>query len=126
MPSGLTPSDEALLAFPDGLQAGCEQHFLYARYIATLIPSWIPFPLFWAWFVGVAFVVSCACFLINRRTRFIASFMGIMYLVWVFVLHGVRVVKTPSEEKEWTSLFIALGFSGIFFAIARKPDRKGL
>jgi len=102
------------------------QHFLYARYIATLIPSWIPFPLFWAWFVGVAFVVSCFCFLINRRTRFIASFMGIMFLVWVVILHGVRVIKTPGEEKEWTSLFIALGFAGIFFAIARKPDRKGL
>ena len=31
------------------------QHFLYARFIATLVPAWIPGRLFWAYFIGVAF-----------------------------------------------------------------------
>jgi hypothetical protein len=32
------------------------QHSMYARYVATLVPSWIPGHLFWAYFVGVAFI----------------------------------------------------------------------
>jgi hypothetical protein len=34
------------------------QHFLYARFIATLVPAWIPGRLFWAYFVGVAFAAA--------------------------------------------------------------------
>ncbi len=36
------------------------QHFLYARFVATLVPAWIPWHLFWAIFVGVAFVAAGA------------------------------------------------------------------
>ncbi len=31
------------------------QHFLYARFIATLVPAWIPGRLFWAYFIGGLF-----------------------------------------------------------------------
>ena len=43
------------------------QHFLYARFIATLVPAWIPGRLFWAYFVGVAF--SCAAVSIASSER---------------------------------------------------------
>ena len=36
------------------------QHFMYAAFIATLIPAWIPFHLFWVYFTGAGFIVALA------------------------------------------------------------------
>jgi uncharacterized membrane protein len=100
------------------------QHFKYADYIATLIPSWIPFPVFWAYFIGVAFVASCISLLINIKTRLACTLMGFMFLFWVIFLHTPRVVANPHKEPEWTSLFIALGFCGIFFNLVSQYSQK--
>ncbi|HZR58393.1 MAG TPA: hypothetical protein VFA74_16085, partial [Terriglobales bacterium] len=34
------------------------QHLLYANFVAMLVPSWIPGHLFWAYFIGIAFIAA--------------------------------------------------------------------
>ena len=98
------------------------QHFLYAPFIAGLIPTWIPFGLFWAYFVGAAFLGATASILFHIRTRLVCSLLGLMFFLWVIVLHIPRVVAAVHTETEWTSLFVALGMSGIAWMLAL--DRK--
>ena len=43
------------------------QHFLYARFIATLVPAWIPGRLLWAYFIGVAFVAAALSIATQKR-----------------------------------------------------------
>ena len=31
-------------------------HFLYYQFVQTLVPSWIPFPLFWTYFAAIALI----------------------------------------------------------------------
>jgi uncharacterized membrane protein len=100
------------------------QHFMYADYISTLIPAWIPFKVFWPYFIGVAFTASCISILTKIKTRLACDLLGFMFLFWVIFLHAVRVAGDPHKETEWTSLFIALGFSGIFFVLAGLSLRK--
>ena len=45
-----------------------------------------------------------------------------MFFLWVIVLHIPRVVAAVHTETEWTSLFVALGMSGIAWMLAL--DRK--
>ena len=40
------------------------EHFVYARYVATLVPAWIPGHLFWTYLVGVTFIVAAAAILL--------------------------------------------------------------
>ena len=94
------------------------QHFIYARYIATIIPSWIPAPLFWTYFVGVAFFGTAISLLVNRQRALSGGLLGIMFLLWVILLHAPRVIAHSELEPEWTSLWIALAMSGISFMIA--------
>jgi uncharacterized membrane protein YphA (DoxX/SURF4 family) len=100
------------------------QHFLYADYISTLIPTWIPLPVFWAYFVGIAFLAGSISLFVRIKTRLASALLGFMFLFWVFFLHAERVTANPQKETEWTSLFIALAFCGIFFAIASVSPRK--
>lgn len=95
------------------------QHFQYARFIATLVPSWIPGHLFFAYFVGVAFVAAALSIATKIKAGLGATWLGIMFLLWVIVLHLPRVAAAPHNGNEWTSLFVALAMSGGAFMLAR-------
>src|SRR5450432_89135 len=94
------------------------QHFQYARFIATLVPSWIPGHLFWAYFVGVAFVAAALSIASQIRVHLAATWLGIMFLLWVLALHLPRVAAAPHNGDEWTSAFVALAMSGGAFLVA--------
>jgi uncharacterized membrane protein YphA (DoxX/SURF4 family) len=94
------------------------QHFLYADFVATLIPAWIPGHLFWAYFCGVAFVAAALAFAANKMVRLAAMLLGTMFLLWFLVLHIPRVVGAWRNGDEVTSLFVALAMSGLSFALA--------
>jgi hypothetical protein len=94
------------------------QHFMYARYVATLVPSWIPGHLFWAYFVGAAFVATTLSIATQIKARLSAIWLGIMFLLWVLVLHLPRVAAAPHNGDEWTSAFVALAMGGGAFLVA--------
>ena len=112
------------LLFAISLIVFAAQHFMYARFIATLVPVWIPFKLFWAYFIGVAFSLACVSILVNTFTRLACALLGFMFLFWVIFLHLPRVAAATHIEPEKTSMFIALAFCGIFFTIASQYSAK--
>ena len=94
------------------------QHFMYARFVATLVPAWIPARLFWAYFTGAAFVAAALAIAANKMERLAATLLGTMFLLWVVVLHVPRVAATPRNGNEVTSLFVAVAMCGVSFVLA--------
>ena len=88
------------------------QHFLYANFIATLIPSWIPGKLIWAIFVGVAFVAAAASIVAQKVSRLATLLLGAMFLLWFLILHLPRVAGALRNGNEWTSALVALTMGG--------------
>jgi uncharacterized membrane protein len=93
-------------------------HFVYAGYIATLIPSWIPVRLFWSYFVGFAFLAAALSIAIKKKARLACRLLGLMFFFWVVVVHIPRVVASPHKESEWTSCFIALAMGASAWLLA--------
>lgn len=103
------------------------QHYLYADFVATLVPSWIPARLFWAYLVGVAFIAASVSIVIKMKARLAAILLGTMFFLWVILVHAPRVVAAPHDGKEWTSSFVALAMSGAAFVLAGTlPNRPSL
>jgi hypothetical protein len=98
------------------------QHFLYARFVADLVPTWIPFHLFFAYFVGVSFVVAALSILTRHLDRWAAFALGTMFMLWFVVLHVPRVVGSPSNGSEWTSAFVALAMCGGSWALSSEES----
>jgi len=96
------------------------QHFLYTQFVATLVPHWIPHPMFWAYFAGVALLAGGAGLLVTKTARLAAALSGVMIFLWVVLLHVPRALAAlPAQRRnEWTAVFEALAFSGIALAIA--------
>src|SRR5882757_7546450 len=84
------------------------QHFLYANFIATLIPGWIPAHLFWAYFVGAAFCAAALSIALRKYSGLAATMLGVMFLLWVISLHLPRVSAASHNGNEWTSAIVAL------------------
>jgi uncharacterized membrane protein len=105
-------------------------HFLALGFIATLIPKWIPWHVFWVAFFGIAFIASGLSIGLNILQRWAAAGIGLMFAIWVFTLHLPRVLglyRIPGAQhnpNEWSSLFIAIAlWGGLWAALARNPAR---
>ena len=100
-------------------------HFLAIRFIATLIPAWIPWRAFWVVFFGVGMIAAGLSIGINFLARWAAACIGLMFGIWVVTLHLPRVLGlygiagAPRDPNEWSSLFIALALWGGFWALTR-------
>lgn len=94
------------------------QHLIYARFVATLVPSWIPAHLFWAYAVGIAFIAASLSIVTNVKAHLATVLLGLMFFTWVFTLHLPRVVSAYRNGNEWTSMLVALAMSGGAWIIA--------
>jgi hypothetical protein len=101
------------------------QHFIYDKFVATLIPAWIPWHLFWTYFVAVAFLAAALGIASNKFTALAGILLGAMFLLWVVILHAPRVAASPHNGNEWTSEFVALAMAGASLVMASAPRRDG-
>lgn len=94
------------------------QHLMYAKFVAALIPAWIPGHLFWTYLTGIAFLLAAASLVSRIRVRLSEALLGLMFLLWVILLHAPRVAKYPHRGNEWTSEFVALAMCGASFVLS--------
>jgi uncharacterized membrane protein len=103
-------------------------HFLALAFIATLLPGWIPWHVFWVAFFGAAFIAAGLSIALNFVPRWGAACIGLMFGIWVVTLHLPRVLGlyavpgAPRDPNEWSSLFIAIALWGGSWALARAHD----
>jgi uncharacterized membrane protein len=105
------------------------QHFLFAPWVATLVPAWIPGSLFWTYFAGVALVAGGIGLNIPRTAPWAAALSGLMIFLWVFLLHVPRALAAAPDQSrnEWTAVFEAIAMAGLAWvvteAVASRPRR---
>ncbi len=101
-------------------------HLLIPQFIASLVPAWIPWSLFWAYFTGAAFIAAGVCIAIRWMADWAAALLGKMFLLWFLLLHVPRVatVKGSHNPDEWSSAFIALGICGGCWIAARAASTE--
>jgi len=94
------------------------QHFVYADFVAKLVPSWIPGTRFWVYFTGVALIAGGAGILLPKTARLATTMSGIMILLWVVLLHVPRALADLHNAGEMSGVFEALALSGVAFILA--------
>jgi uncharacterized membrane protein len=105
-------------------------HFLALRFIASLLPNWIPWHVFWVAFFGLVFIAGGLSIGLYVLLRWSAAGVGLMFAIWVFTLHAPRVLGlygipgAPRSPDEWSSLFIAVSLWGGLWAIMRNSRAR--
>lgn len=95
-------------------------HFVYRDFVAGLVPAWMPGHLFWTYFAGIALIGSGISLMLNLKLIPVGFLLGAMLFLWLVLLHIPRAIADPvtGNGNEITSVFQALGFSGMAFTIA--------
>ena len=95
-------------------------HFYYTRFVATLVPGWIPGHVFWTYFAAVCLMGAGLAIILKIFIKEVAFLLGIMLFLWFAILHIPRALADPYvlQGNEITSVFEALAFSGVAFVIA--------
>ncbi len=92
-------------------------HFIGLEPIASLIPAWLPWHVFWVAFFGVGFIAAGIAIALDWLKRPAAIGIGLMFAIWVFTLHLPRVLGAPRDPDEWSSLLIAVALWGGSWAL---------
>ena len=99
-------------------------HVIYWLAVASVIPAWIPKPLFWTYFTAAAFFVAGVSLVSGVGARLAATWTGVMFLGWVLILHLPHVAADPHDRAERAALFVALAMGGGAWMIAQELTRK--
>ena len=90
-------------------------HFQYAGFVQTLIPTFIPFPLFFTYFAGVCLILGGMGLLIPPAQKLATLLSGIQIAGWFILLHLPRALTLKGDE--WIGVGESLAVSGICFMI---------
>ena len=103
------------------------EHFLYTRFVASLVPAWIPGHVFWTYLCGTALIGSGLAIISGIWLRQVSMLLGVMLFLWVVLLHIPRAIADPYSGLggEWSSVFQALAFSGVAFILAGRNTKGG-
>jgi len=118
----LSPGPVCLAIF---LLVGGVQHFVYAEFVQTLVPAWIPpSTRFWAGFTGTALIAGGTGILFRPTFRWSALLSGLMIFSWVLLVHVPRAWSRPHEAGETSAIFEALALSGVACLVVGGPGRR--
>ena len=90
-------------------------HFLYPQPTAALVPGWLPWHVFWAYFTGATFIVASVAILIGVFARLAAALstlqMGMFaLLVWVPLIAAASLSTFQWGEVVTTLVLTAAGW----------------
>jgi uncharacterized membrane protein len=101
-------------------------HFLYVEFVSGLVPKWIPFPIFWTYFTGIALLGAGISIFIHFKTKVVFLLAAIMLFIWLLTIHLVLAIKYPewNNGENTTACFQCLAFTGIALLIAGTSEKE--
>ncbi len=88
------------------------EHFLAAHDLMGIVPRWLPAPLFWTYFVGVALLAAAISFIAWRYVPLSASFLALLFLIIVATVDLPNLPKHAHERLFWTLTVRETAFAG--------------
>lgn len=102
-------------------------HLTAAKFVAMIVPAWMPGKLFWAYFVGIALLAAALSLVTRIQMRLSALLLGIMIFLFVLMIHVPNWLKTPGANVSLTILLrdLALSAGALAFAFSQKTRKTG-
>jgi uncharacterized membrane protein YphA (DoxX/SURF4 family) len=94
------------------------EHFTLTPAIAALVPAWIPWHTFWAYFVGACFIAATLSIATRIQARLAASLLALNFFLFVVLMDIPGWLQDPRDRFAITFALRELAFSGGALALA--------
>lgn len=104
------------------------EHFTLTKEIASIVPPWIPWHLFWAYFVGTCFILAAISLVTRVQARVASRLLALTFFLFVLLMDAPGWLHQPSNRFALTLVLRELSFCGgplALAAIATWPRREG-
>lgn len=115
----------ANLAFAAPMAVFGALHIWAVGFFLPMVPSYMPWHLFWAYFVGVALIAASLSIATKVLVRWSGLLLALMMLLFVVMMDIPGAFSTPGDRFGWTLLLRELAFAagGWLFAAPYLPVR---
>jgi uncharacterized membrane protein YphA (DoxX/SURF4 family) len=94
------------------------EHFTLTKTIAALVPNFIPWHEFWAYFVGACFIAAALSMVTGIQARLAASLVALTFFLFVVLMDIPGWLQNPQDRFGPTFALRELSFSGGAVALA--------
>jgi len=96
----LIPFGPVLFAVSMAVFSG--DHFGAARAVSGVVPAWMPWHLFWTYFVGSALIAAALSIAVGKDSQLAAALLGLMLFSFVLMIHIPSCFATPHDKTRFT------------------------
>jgi uncharacterized membrane protein len=102
------------------------EHLSGAQFIQNLVPAYMPWRLFWAYFVGFALIAAALSMATKIGVPWSGLLFGIMMFLFVAMIHFPGALATTHDRIPWTIVFreMSFGAGGWVLAGAALDERR--
>jgi hypothetical protein len=100
------------------------EHLAAAKFIMLIVPSFVPWHLFWAYFVGFALLAASLSIATKIQVRWSGLLFGIMMFLFVAMMDIPGAFAKPGNRFGWTLLLRELAFGGGGWVLAGDAIRE--
>jgi uncharacterized membrane protein len=103
------------------------EHLSSQRSMLALVPSYMPWRMFWVYFVGLALIAASLSIAAKRQVQWSGLLFGVMMFLFVALLHLPGAIAAGGRIP-WTIVVREMSFGGggwVLAGIAMGKDRDG-
>lgn len=104
-------------------------HFVYPDFVASIIPPWIPWHMFWTYFTAITIMAAGAAIVFKKHAQLAATLLGIEIFLFCALIHVFLLFHAPGDPwagramfgdvpSRWMNFPKDLGMSGAAFISA--------
>jgi uncharacterized membrane protein len=101
------------------------EHFTRTAAIASIVPAWIPWHLFWAYVVGTCFIAAALSLVTGIRARLAADLLALTFFLFVVLMDVPGWAHHPGNRFGPTLALRELSFSGGALALTASLTDEG-
>ena len=94
------------------------EHFTQSAGVASIIPKFIPFHMFWALFIGACFIAASFSLVTKIQARLAAPLVGLTFFLFVMLMDAPGWATQPGNRIFAMLTLRELAFSGGALALA--------
>lgn len=79
-------------------------HMVAAKFVALAVPEWMPWRLFWAYFVGLALFAAALSLTTGIKWQLASALLACMIFMFVLMIHLPNLLKSPQDPVRLTIL----------------------
>jgi uncharacterized membrane protein len=87
-------------------------HVSGVEFVLPLVPSYMPWRLFWAYFVGIALLSASLSIATKIQVRWSGLLFGVMMFLFVAMLEFPGALASPRDRFGWTFVIREMSFGG--------------